>query len=387
MTVSPSQVIAFRLAAQGLGAERGLTPLDALGAGWAFQDSPPGAVAAGLSARCEALDAGWLDAALHDERSVVALYNPRTATAIVPAADVATVTAGLLPPDAESLRFVLARAIPPRGEGIEPQEALAGALPAFEEALDGVQLSRDDLHAALRERLPSDLLPWCDGCGSHHARRGLLVVAGLHGRLCIAGRAGRQPLFARSDQWIGPQAAPEAVDRDAAAAEVVRRHLRWYGPTTPELFAQWAGITPAQGARAWALVAGELAAVALEGGGSAWLLADDLPALEQAAPPSGLRLLPAGDPLLLARDRELLVADPAARRRMWAAINGPGVVLRDGAPGALWRGRKRGRRLAVEVTPLDGALPRAALTALEREAQRIAPHRGCASAAVEQTAG
>ena len=400
MNVSPAQALAFRVASQGLAA-RDAAPLDALAGGWAFQDSPPGAVAAGLAARCDGLAADWLDGALHDERSVVALYNPRTATALVPAADVATFTAALLPREEATWRLVLGRAIPAAGDGIGPGDALAAALPAIEQALDGRALSRDDLHAELRERLPADLLPWCEGCQSHHARRGLLVAACLHGRLCVAGRAGRQPLFARTDQWIGPRAVPETVEGDAARAELVRRHLRWYGPTTAELFAQWAGITPEQARASWALVAGELAEVELADGRRASVLADDRARLEAALADGGadgsgaggrisgdddVRLLPAGDPLLLARDRETLVADPAARRRVWVAIGGPGLVLARGAAVALWRGRKRGRRLALELTPLGAAPPpRAMLAAVEREAERLAPHRGCTSVEVAVT--
>lgn len=382
MTVSPAQVIAFRLAAQRLSGAPAGDPLALLGDGLAFQDSPPGAAATALNARCGPLDAGWLDAALLDERSAVALYNPRTATAIVPAADVATFTAGLQPRGEEELRFVLGHAIPPQGEGAAAEELLAVALPAFADALDGIQLSRDDLHAALRERLPAELLPWCEGCQSHHARRGLLVAAALHGLLCHAGRAGRQPRFARTDQWIGPHGSPDAVDREEAAAAVLRRHLRWYGPTTAELFAQWAGISPLQARRIWELVAGELTAVELDGGGSAWLLAGDADALAAAPMPAGVALLPAGDPLLLARDRELLLSDRAARRRLFMAINGPGLALLDGEPVALWRGRKRGRRLAVELTPLDGPLPAGLHDAVEREALGLAPHRGCTSVEV-----
>ncbi|MDW5596741.1 crosslink repair DNA glycosylase YcaQ family protein [Conexibacter stalactiti] len=382
MDLSPAQVLAFRLTAQGFGADDA-EPLAAL-ASWSVQDSPAGTAALALAARGARFEPGALDLALHEQRTAVALYNPRTATAIVPAAEVAAYTSALLPREQESLRFVLGRAIPPAGEGIGPADAVEAALPAFAAALDGRQLSRDDLHAALRERLPSDLLPWCDGCQSHHARRGLLVVAGLHGLLCIAGRAGRQPLFARTDQWIGPQAAP-AVDPDVAAAELVRRHLSWCGPSTPRLFTQWAGIAPAQASAAWALVADELVEVSVDGG-RAWLLTDDARGASCAGADGSARealLLPPGDPLLLARDRELLLPDPAARRALFVAINPPGLVLLGGKPAALWRGRKRGRRLAVELRALGGAsLTRRAIAAIEREAIGLAPHRGCASATV-----
>ena len=77
----------------------------------------------------------------------------------------------------------------------------------------------------LREKLPGALLPWCESCGSHHARRGLLIMAGLRGRLCISDRAGRQPVFARTDQLVGWDAPP----REEAGAEFVRRYRRTYG--------------------------------------------------------------------------------------------------------------------------------------------------------------
>lgn len=382
MEVSPRQVLAFRLAAHGL-APRGdgddpLAPLTS----WAVQDSPPGAAAAALAGRSERLDPGTLDAALHDERSAVALYNPRTATAIVPVAEVAAFTAVMRPDDAAGWRALMGSSLPDDGELADPAAALAVALPAVADALDGVELSRDDLHAELRARLPQPLLPWCDGCQSHHARRGLLVAAGLHGLLCIAGKAGRQPLFARTDQWLDGT----SLAADPEPADLVRRYLRWYGPSTPALLAQWAGIAPRQAKAAWASVEEELAEVAIVDDGAvrarrAWLFAADAPALAAAEPSPGVALLAPGDPLLLARDRDLLLPAPDQRKRAFVAINAPGLVVLDGRPVALWRGRKKGRTLAVAVEPLgERPLPRRALAAIEREAVRLAPHRGCTSA-------
>jgi hypothetical protein len=64
-----------------------MDPLDVLRA-WTVQDSPPGAATAALVARCPSLAVGWLEEAIA-ARSVVALYNARTATAIVPADEAA----------------------------------------------------------------------------------------------------------------------------------------------------------------------------------------------------------------------------------------------------------------------------------------------------------
>jgi hypothetical protein len=310
-----------------------MTPLDVLRS-WAVQDSPPGAAVAALAARAD-VPVGWLDTALYEARTAVALYNPRTATAIVPAEEAAAFGSAFLPPDDAAYKAIVGTALPERdGDYAEP---VALAVEAIGDALDGRTLSRDDLHEALRRRLPADMLPWCEGCRSHHARRGLLVMAGLHGRLCLAGRAGRQPVFARTDQLVGWDPPEDA------AARLVQRYKRQYGTSTPTHFAEWAGIGKAHAKAIWS---------------------------DETADPErlpGLRVIAPGDPLLLTRDREALIPDPAWRKRVWSAIPNTGVVLRDHEPVALWKARKRGRTLEVTLTgdaPLDAFA-------------RLAEHRGC----------
>jgi hypothetical protein len=186
--VDAGRVLAFRVAGQGLAGPDGREPRDVLGS-WAVQDSPPGAAVAAVLARSAAeVSPGFVDASVHDERSAVALYNARTATAVVPVAEAPAFGTALLPGDDAGLKAIVASAVPDRAEGFA--EPVALAVDAVSDALDGTVLSRDDLHEELRARLPGALLPWCNGCQSHHARRGLLVMAGLHGRLCVAGRAG-----------------------------------------------------------------------------------------------------------------------------------------------------------------------------------------------------
>ena len=313
---------------------------------WAVQDSPPGAAIAAIVARVPETPVGWLD-----EAPVVALYNPRTATAVVPADEVSAFGTAFLPPDDAALKAIVDSALPTYDEGFA--EPVGLAVEAISDALDGRELSRDDLHEQLRQRLPGELLPWCRGCESHHARRGLLVMAALNGRLCISGRAGRQPAFSRTDQIHGW----EPPDREAAGAELVRRYRATYGATKVGHFAEWAGLSKAH--------AGEL-----------WALDDTTPA---PAPLDGVRLLAPGDPILLGRDRETLLPDPAARKKVWAALGGMGIVTSDGEPVALWRGRKKGSKLEVSVEALAKRLPK---RDIEAAADRLAPHRGCTSVAL-----
>ncbi|WP_354699095.1 hypothetical protein DSM112329_04802 [Paraconexibacter sp. AEG42_29] len=384
MDVDAAQVLAFRLAAHGLTHGRGddpdpLAPL----AGWGVQDSPPGAATGALLTRAHAKHPLAVDA-LTDaiaDRSVVALYNARTATAVVGAADVAAFATALRPTDDDTELKALVGSTLPESSG-DHAGPVATAVDAISDVLDGTTLSRDDLHEALRGRLPKALLPWCAGCKSHHARRGLLVMAALNGRLCLEGRAGRQPRFARTDQTV---AWRPPADEDDARAELVRRYLRLYGPSTRQDFAAWAGVGTAQGKRLWTLVDDEsrddVTVSGVARGGGRRILEADTRRLAQPRDASGVHLLTPGDPLLLARDRDVLLDDRDAAKRVWKAIGGAGLVLVDGRVAALWRGRKQGRRLDVTVDPLPraGRLP---LTKLAAVADALAPHRGCDGAAV-----
>ncbi|MCW3001573.1 MAG: hypothetical protein JWQ20_871 [Conexibacter sp.] len=375
MDVDGAQVLAFRLAGQGLSDPAG-SATDAL-RGWTVQDSPPGTAAAAVLARSApgAIDDGWLDRALFRERTLVALYNARTATAVLPSEEAAAYGTALLPDDEAGLKAIVGAALPEHdGEYAGP---VALAVAAIADALDGATLSRDELHEALRRRLPIELLPWCKGCASHHARRGLLVLAALHGRLCLAGRVGRQPAFARTDQWTGW----DAPDRASAGAELVRRYLTAYGPSTRRHFAQWSGLGTAHAKALWTSLADELTEVRIDGTAPASLLTRDVAVLQDPPPAPGIRLLAPGDPLLVGRDRETLIPDPAVRKRLFPALAGPGLVLDDGQPVALWRGRKQGTRLALTVEPLRAAAP--ATAEIEAAAARLAPHRGATSVTVE----
>jgi hypothetical protein len=340
------------------------------------QDSPPGAAAGAVAVRVPAprrAPSTRRSPSARPSRST----TPRTATAVLPAAQAPAWASAQLPADDAGLRAILLQAVPGRKEALEGPVALA--VDAIADALDGRELSRDDLHEELRARLPEELLPWCEGCRSHHARRGLLVMASLRGRLCVAGRAGRQPRFARTDQWIAWDPPP----RTDAGAELVRRYLAGQGPSTPAHFAAWAGLAPGHAQELWGLVAHELEPVTVDGAGAR------LGARRRRAGPPR----PAAGP----RDPPRRPGRPApARPRPRAARAGPGGAqeavdghalrrarARRRPAAALWRARKQGRRLTVGVEPFAGPLPR---EEVEGQAARLASYRGCASVAVEWAA-
>jgi Winged helix DNA-binding domain len=324
-----------------------------------LQDTPPGIAAVALAARA-AVARDALD-------SLVLVPSVRGAPLAVAPDDLAIFTAGLAPPDEEAARAVIGNAWKPL-ENVGAMEALDRVSEAVSDSLRGGPLARDDFHQALRERLPRELLWWCRGCGSHHVHPSLWRATGIRGVLAIVGREGRSPIFG---------APPEAAAVDDPGALLARRFLHAYAPTRPKLLADWAGIASSHARALWER-AGELVEVDLEGT-RAWALAEDAPALAEARAADGTRLLPNLDPLGAARDRELLVPDPAARKRVWTSLGGPGMVLAGGEVAGLWRSARKGKRLAVTVEPLR-RLSAATREALAGEAERLAPFRGAESA-------
>ena len=323
-----------------------MRPLDVLRS-WAVQDSPPGAAIAAVVARVPDTPVGWLD-----EAPVVALYNPRTATAVVPDDEVAAFGTAFLPPDDQALKAIvdtraadlrrgLRRAGPARRRrdlGRAGRQGAQPRRPARAAATDAAERA-----AAVVRGLPEPPRP------PRPARDGGAQRAAVHLR----------PRRAASPPSRAPTSASAGRRRRESrpGAELVRRYRRTYGATSVAHFADWAGLGRAHAKQLWEL-------------------ADDAP---RRQPLDGVRLLAPGDPILLGRDREALLPDPAARKKVWAALGGMGIVLADGEPVALWRGRKKGKKLEVSVEALAKRLPK---RDIETQLERLAPHRGCTSVVV-----
>lgn len=309
LKVTRVQAVAHRLGAHHL--------VDRLPAGsyveaaWCgLQDSAPRAALLSLHARVDACEpTAW------EAEGLLQTYSPRLAVHVLPAADFGVFTVGRLPDDPAVRREVEEAAE-------EVCRMLAG------QPVRATRLSRDQ---------------------GQQVR-----VGAAAGRIAV--RWDTRSLTVREI------AAPD-VDPAAARAELARRHLHGFGPTTPRTFAWWAGMHPRGARQVWQQLAGELLPVDFEGQ-PAWILARDEQAVRQAGEVRGVRLLPAEDLGLLGADRAGLFVGPAARRKAtsydWYHPNG---VLVDGELAGQW-GRRGGR---VEIG-LDRALPAAVRDTVAAEA-------------------
>ena len=356
MSVDAERILAFRLARSGLAGKAPASLADA--AACPASDFARDAALHALAARRPGLTREEYDAAVEDGDIVLAHIVRGAIHALAPG-DHALWGRALLASDDEELGAQLGRQVQRLTEegGIAPTDALAEVADATRSGLAGGRaLTKDELHAELRERVRPELMPWCKSCGSHHVAPMLWRYAGVKARArldskrrYVLGKPGKEP----------------------AAGEAVRRYLGCYGPGTPGEFADWAGLAKPHAGRLWAEIEGDMSEVGV-GKRKAWALSADVKKL--GAPPQarGVRLIPPGDPYLQKPNRPLLAPDDDLRKRLFRPVASPGAVLKDGRLVGLWRSKAMGRKAEVSVEKLG----RIARRDLEPEAERIAGLRG-----------
>jgi hypothetical protein len=314
-----------------------------------------------LHARVEGVDASTVSTALWSERSLVKTWAMRGTLHLLPSEEYPLWQATLGQFEHYRRDGWL------RGWGItrEEMEALIDAVAV---ALDGEPLTREALGLKI-ERVT----------GSAHIGelvRGswgsMLKPAAYEGKLCFGPSEGQKVTFTRPDTWLSAPATPH--DPDEALRKVTRRFLAANGPATREDYARWWGVTPAVAGRRIADLGDDVEEVDV-GGAPRWLLAS---AVADAAPSGVVRLVPAFDQYVVGATlhAEALLPPKTPRELVYRAQGwlSP-VLLVDGRMEGVWRFERKGRRIAVSISPFrrQGADVR---QAAEAEAQRIAGFLG-----------
>ncbi len=358
--VQTEEILAFRLARCGLAGPAAGSLAEA--AACPASDFSRDAALLALSARVEGLTRERYDEAT-DAGDLAVAHVVRGAIHALAPDDLALYGRALISRDDIELAQQLGQQVQQLAEerGFAPTDALDEVAEATTDALrGGVALSKNELHEELRGRVGADLMPWCKGCKTHHVAPMLwrfgTVKAGARldsERRYVLGRPGRAP----------------------AAAEAVRRFLRFYGPSTSGEFAEWSGVAKPHATRLWADVEGELAEVPIAKR-KAWALSEDVGDLGSPPAAEGVVLIPPGDPYLQKPNRPLLAPEPELRKRLFRPVASPGVVLKDGRLAGLWRVRAKGRKAEISVERLG----RLARSDLEAEAQRISHLRQASEA-------
>ncbi|HEY3685817.1 MAG TPA: crosslink repair DNA glycosylase YcaQ family protein [Streptosporangiaceae bacterium] len=363
--VTRAQVMAYRMAATGL--DRALPPgapvsgLPVLDLG--VQDTPYGTARIALAARLPAPPPADVD-------GLTLVWAARGAPHLHRRGDLPAVARALWPlSDADAT----ARIMNPRmKEGARlGRAAFTAAAEALRAAVPG-PTPKGEASTRVSARVPASLTYDCVPCKARHISGALFQQIGVAAAVRVVPE-GRSTVLAPvgGDPWPVPESA-------AGTDDLVRAYLRLLGPAGPAEAAAFLGTNRANAAPVWP---GGLAEVRVDGR-TAWLPEECVDALRAAAPPEYVRLVPARDPLLQARDRDVLLPRRGHQKMLWTAISAPGAVLANGEIAGVWRARAAGKSaIEVAVTPF-APLPRAVVAAVEAEAQVLAALRAVPSASV-----
>ena len=354
--MNSEQILAFRLARSGLASRDAATLAEA--AACPASDFSRDAALLALAARHDGVTRDGYDAAT-DSGDLVIAHVVRGAIHALAPRDFGLYGRALLATDERELAMQLGQQMQrlTAERRFAATDALDEVAEATRDALGGGRaLAKNELHDELRERVSAELMPWCQGCKSHH------VAPMLWRYGCL--KAGAR-LDSRRRYVLGkPGPSP-------AAGGALTRFLHFYGPATAGDFAEWAGVARPHAKRLWEGVEGDLCEVSL-GSRKAWMPGEDLERLYSPPDADGVRFIPPGDPYLQKPNRPLLAPEAELRKRLFRPVASPGAVLMDGRLSGLWRAKTKGQRVEITVEKLR----RIARADLEEEANRIAELRG-----------
>ena len=362
-TLSRAQVLGFRLRAQQLDRESGgVADTAVLDIG--VQDTGPDGGRWALAVRGAAVGEPA-------ERELATLWTLRGAPHLYRRSDLPSVAAAVAPfseVDAGKRIYDAARPLKAAGIGnLAALDAVASAMRAVvtEPTVKGTVSGR------VADVMDAPYLRFCRSCDATHLYEMPFRLAALRAGLEL--QPGTSPPVL--ERIAGFAAASAALPRH----DVVRAYLRLLGPATPKHVAGYLDAPVREVKARWPADAVEVSVA----GTPAWVLASDADGLADAGP-AATRLLGPFDLFLQARDRSVVLPDPARAKVMWPVLGRPGAVLHNGDLVGAWRPRKAGSTLTVAVelwTPASARLT-AAITA---QAEHLAAHRNARLAGVHIT--
>lgn len=354
VTVDRAQAMAYRVAALGLAERRRVRPADLPLLDLGVQEYTPGSAQVALAARTSA------DVA--DDR-LITVWAARGAPHLHRRDDLAALVKQLWPiSDADASARIKSGQIP---QGMKlGVEAFRVTAEAFRDVVHG-PMPRGEVSTEVSKRVPRSLTYDCRSCEARHIAGNVWQHSGLAGGVEVQSR-GR-------DAMLGPiPGAPPRPTENDGIDELILTYLRFLGPAAPIEVGKYLGSSTAEMKSVWPT--DRLTEVTVDGR-KTWLPTDAVKTLKSPPRASEPRLVPPMDPLLQARDRDVLVPDRARQKEVWRTLGNPGALLLDGEIAGVWRAKASGRkRLDLTVTAFD-SLPAARRKQIEKEAAEVARAR------------
>ena len=373
MDVTREQVIAYRIAEQGLHREaKTVGKLGVLDIGVQEAMGHPAALA--FAARLPAsASVAPADLAIGPGHRLALAWTLRGAPHVHRRSDLDAVARALWPLSEADAAGRL------NETGPSVQRAGIAALEQFQIAVDAMRevvtsaTAKGTASTAVSKRIPAPMRRDCRACKARHISDSAMRTASSAAGLEMEPGTAPPVLLPRSGAKL-----PTGPDGDAVAA-LALGYLTYLGPAGVGDFAGYLEARRADVNEVWPE---DLAEVRVEGR-SAQLPAEKLTALAKAPAPDLVRLLGPFDPYMQARDRELIVPDKAVHKALWPVLGRPGVLLVDGEIAGMWRTKASGKTLTITVEAF-GPLPPKVWKQVDAEAERVAEVRGASDLRVQQ---
>ncbi|AYY13820.1 winged helix DNA-binding domain-containing protein [Actinobacteria bacterium YIM 96077] len=352
-TITRPQVLSFRVRAQQLDRESGLAGDTALLNGGVQDTGPDGGL--------WALVNRGVDTATLGPDELATAWTIRGAPHLYRRADLPSVAAAVWPfSEADAGKRIFDASKPLKEAGIGNLEALEAVATTMRSVVTE-PMRKGEVSSRLAALMEEPYLRFCRPCDAIHLYEMPFRLAALPAGLEL--QAGTSPPV------LQRIAGFERVSEVPPRFDVIRTYLAMYGPATPQ---QVAGYLDAAVKDVKARWPDDVTEVTVEGE-TRWLLSSDVDALD-AGPVGAVRLLGPYDAYLQAKDRSLLVDDPARAKALWPVLGRPGAVLVDGEIAGMWRPRKSGTKLELSIE-LWESLPAHVREAIAVEAERLAAFR------------
>jgi hypothetical protein len=354
-------VLAFRIRAQQLDRESGAPARTAL-LDIGVQDTGPDGALWALAIR-------GVNVSRVQRSGLATAWTIRGAPHVYRRKDLPAVAAAVEPfSDADAGKRIYDASKPLKAAGISNLEALDAVAGAMRSVVTEPTV-KGEVSTQVTALMSAPYRRFCRACDATHLYEMPFRLAALRAGLEL--EAGTSPPVLRPIRGFAPAATvPERLD-------VVRAYLRLLGPATPKHVADYLDAAVIDVKARWPTDAVE----ASVDGERRWILAADQARLADDRV-SLTRLLGPFDLFLQAKDRPLLVDDPARAKALWPVLGRPGAALVDGEIVGTWRPRKSGNnlRLNVDLWRRASATVKAAIG---DQAERLAAHRQAVLAGID----
>ena len=365
MRLTRADVLAFRVRAQQLDRDSG-TLADTAVLDFGVQDTGPDGALWALAIR------GVDVSALVGDRltdKLVMVWTIRGAPHFYRRGDLPAVAAAGEPfSEADAGKRIFDAAKPLRAAGIGILDAL-DAVAATMRSVVTEPMVKGEVSGKLATLMDPPYLRHCRPCQAIHLYEQPFRLAALRAGLEL--QPGTSPPVMRPIPGFAKAASVPA------RFDLIRACLRLLGPATPKQVAEFLDSPVKEVKARWPA---DAVPVSVDGE-ARWMLPESQ-ALLAAGPVRTVRLLGPYDLFLQARDRSLLVGDPERAKELWPVLGRPGAVLVDGEIAGLWRPRKSGAKLRLQLTmwrPVSAALR----AAVAEQAERLAAFRQVQLAGVD----